>query len=53
MNIDQLRAQFPNELFAALVLAAGIIYLGVLPSQALDLMTASVTQFSNNFVGGS
>ena len=50
LDVEDLR---PNELFAALVLAAGIIYLGVLPSQALDLMTASVTQFSNNFVGGS
>ncbi|MEN8167298.1 MAG: NADH-quinone oxidoreductase subunit M [Pseudomonadota bacterium] len=40
-----------NELFAALVLSTGIITLGVLPAQALNLMTASVTQYSNIFAG--
>lgn len=49
-DVEDLR---PNELFAALVLAAGIIYLGVLPAQALDLVTASATQFSNIFTAGS
>ena len=46
LQVEDLRR---SELFAALVLAAGIIILGVLPSQALELMTPSITQFSNIF----
>ena len=47
-EVEDLRA---NELFAALLLAGGIIILGVLPGQTLELMTASVTQFSDIFAG--
>jgi len=46
LQVDDLRR---SELFAALVLAAGIILLGVLPSPTLELMTPSITQFSNIF----
>jgi NADH-quinone oxidoreductase subunit M len=42
-----------NELFASLVLAAGIIVLGVLPSTVLNLMSASVSRFSMLFAGGA
>ncbi len=38
-----------TELFAALTLAAGILFLGILPATALDLMSASVADFSGNF----
>ena len=38
-----------TELFAALTLAAGILFLGILPATALDLMSASVADFSGIF----
>ncbi|MCP3868596.1 MAG: NADH-quinone oxidoreductase subunit M [Gammaproteobacteria bacterium] len=41
-----------NEMFAATVLAAGIILLGLFPAPVLDLMSASVAQFSLVFDGG-
>lgn len=49
-DVEDLR---PNELFASLVLAAGIIVLGVLPSTVLNLMSASVSRFSMLFAGGA
>ncbi len=38
-----------NELFAALILAGGIIFLGVLPAQSLELISVSVDRFSDIF----
>ena len=39
----------PTELFAALVLSAGILLLGVFPAGALELMSASVSRVSAVF----
>ncbi len=47
-NVEDLQ---PTELFAAGVLSAGILLLGVFPARALDLMTASVNQLSAVFAG--
>jgi NADH:ubiquinone oxidoreductase subunit 4 (subunit M) len=35
------------------VLAVGIIYLGVLPSPVLEMMSSSVSSFSLLFTGGA
>jgi NADH-quinone oxidoreductase subunit M len=42
-----------SELFASLLLAGGIIVLGVLPSSVLNLMSASVSRFSMLFAAGA
>lgn len=45
-NVDDLR---PHEFMAALVLAAGIIVVGVYPAPVLELVSASANQFSTIF----
>ena len=47
-EVDDLRRY---ELFAAMTLTACIIGLGIVPAQALDLMHASIVDFSNLFAG--
>jgi NADH-quinone oxidoreductase subunit M len=45
-NIEDLKSV---EFMAVFILAAGIIFVGVYPAPALDLMSASVSQFSTAF----
>jgi NADH:ubiquinone oxidoreductase subunit 4 (subunit M) len=46
LNIEDLRT---IELMAVFILAVGIVAVGVYPAPALDLMSASVKQFSTVF----
>jgi len=48
-QMSQVQDLRPTEMFAALVLSAGILLLGIFPAGALELMSASVTRVSTLF----
>ena len=50
-NMSEIADLQPVEMFAASILVFGFLFLGFFPNHALDLMSASATQFSQLFSG--